>query len=155
MRHIVRYLKAWKNYKENNNSSLKLPSGFALTILAANNFFPDTNDDKAFKLTVEKIKKEIDKKFECKRPTIPKGENIFEDFSDTKKQNFLKALDSLISACQKAEEEKNFKKASEYLQKQFGDRFPEGNDENEEDKSSRLSSSIACASIIPRPYAKF
>lgn len=154
LRRIVRYLKAWKNYKEFNNSSLKLPSGFALTILATNNFVSDNNDDKAFKLTVEKIKRELDKKFECKRPTTPKGEDIFEGFSETRKQNFLSALDSLVTACQKAEDEKNFKKASEYLQKQFGDRFPTGKDENEEDKSSRLSSTIASVSIAPRPYAK-
>jgi hypothetical protein len=155
LRRIVRYLKAWKNYKENNNSSLKLPSGFALTILAAKNFVTNNNDDKAFKLTVEKIKKELDKKFECKRPTTPKDEDIFVDFSETKKQFFLNSLDSLINACQKAEDEKNFMMASEHLQKQFGERFPTGKDENEEDKSSRLSRTIATASIAPRPYARF
>jgi hypothetical protein len=154
LRRIVRYLKAWKNYREFNNSSLKLPSGFSLTILATNNFVADNNDDKAFKLTIEKIKRELDKKFECKRPTTPKGEDIFENSSETYKENFSNALDSLITACQKAEDEKNFKKASEYLQKQFGDRFPLGKDEDQEDKSSRLSSTIASAPISPRPYAK-
>lgn len=153
IRRIVRYLKAWKNFKEINNSSLKLPSGFALTILAANNFVSDSNDDKAFKLTVEKIKVELDKKFECKRPTTPVGEDVFTDFSETKKSNFLNALESLIKACENAESEKNFKKASEYMQKHFGDRFPTGKDETEEDKSNRLAGTLAGASITPRPYA--
>jgi len=153
LRRIVRYLKAWKNFKEINNSSLKLPSGFALTILAANNFVSDSNDDKAFKLTVEKIKVELDEIFECKRPTTPVGEDVFADFSETKKSNFLNALGSLIEACKNAENEKNFKKASEYLQKQLGDRFPTGTDETEEDKNSRLAGALLGASIKPKPYA--
>ena len=45
---IVRCLKAWKNYRENNNSSLKLPSGFELTILATNNYVDADNLDEAF-----------------------------------------------------------------------------------------------------------
>lgn len=153
LRRIVRYLKAWKNHKEINNSSLKLPSGFALTILAANNYVSDSNDDKAFKLTVEKIKAELDKKIECKRPTTPVGEDVFADFSETKRSNFLKALEALIGACENAESEKNFKKACEYLQKQFGDRFPTGTDETEEDKNSRLADALLGASIKPKPYA--
>lgn len=34
---IIRYLKGWRNYRENQNTNLKLPSGFILTILAINN----------------------------------------------------------------------------------------------------------------------
>lgn len=154
LRRLVRYIKAWKNYKEINNSSLKLPSGFALTILVVNNFKADNNDDKAFRLTVEKIKNELNNKFECLRPTTPAGEDVFADFSETRKTNFLSALDSLVEACKKAKDEKNFKKASERLRKQFGDRFPLGNDESEEDKSARLASTLAAAPIKPRPYAE-
>jgi hypothetical protein len=153
LRRIVRYLKAWKNFRENRNSSLKLPSGFAFTILAVNNFVSNSNDDKAFKLTVEKIKSELEKKFECKRPTTPVGEDIFSDFSETQKNNLLTSLDSLIEACENAEKEKNFKKSSEYFQKKFGERFPMGTDEREEDKSSRLASTLVGATIKPKPYA--
>lgn len=153
LRRIVRYLKAWRNYKELKNSSTKLPSGFALTILATKNFVANLNDDKAFKLTVEKVKMELDKKFECKRPTTPIDEDVFADFSETRKSHFLNSLNLLVEACKKAEDEKNFKNASEYLQKQFGDRFPTGNDETEGDKSSRLAGALIGASIKPKPYA--
>lgn len=153
VRRIVRYLKAWKNFKETSNQNLKLPSGFALTILVVNNFVPDSNDDRAFKLTIEKMKVELDRKFECKRPTTPVGEDVFADFSETKKSNFLSALGSLIEACKSAESERNFKKASEYMRKHLGDRFPKGNDEQEGDKSSRLASTILSAPIRPKPYA--
>lgn len=153
LRRIVRYLKAWRNFKELKNSTNHLPSGFALSILAVNNFVSNSIDDKAFKLTVEKIKTELHKKFECKRSTIPVGEDVFGDFSETRKNYFLNSLDSLIEACINAENEKNFKKASEYLQKQFGDRFPTGTDETEEDKNSRLAGALLGVSIKPKPYA--
>ena len=153
LRRIVRYLKAWKNFRENSNSSLKLPSGFALTILATNSFSPDDNDDTAFRETVRKIKQKLENRFECLRPTTPKGENVFKDFSSTKKQNFLSNLKSLIEDCDKAKNESNFKKASEHLRKnQFGDRFPLGKDETEGDKSKRLASSMSTTGITHRPY---
>lgn len=153
LRRIVRYLKAWKNFRENNNSNLKLPSGFELTILATNNFVSNENDDAAFRETVRKIKSTLDNKFECKRPTTPKGEDVFEDYSDTRKTNFLNTLQSLINDCDKAKDEKNFKRASEYLRNnQFGDRFPLGKDESEDDKSNALAKSIGSTGIIHRPY---
>jgi len=131
LRRIVRYLKSWKNYRENNNSNLKLPSGFSLTILATEKFCPNEDDDKAFRDTVQQIKNSLDLFFICLRPTTPKGENLFEKYSDTKKNNFLTSLGQLIDACNKAKDEKNFKKSSEYLRKQFGERFPLGGEHSQ------------------------
>ncbi|MCI5165804.1 MAG: hypothetical protein D3903_06840 [Candidatus Electrothrix sp. GM3_4] len=153
LRRIVRYLKAWKNYRENNNSYLQLPSGFALTILATENFCSSDDDDKAFRDTVQKIKNSLDLSFICLRPTTPRGEDLFANYSETKKNDFLTSLDQLITACNKAKDEKNFKKASEYLRKQFGERFPLGADESEKDKSKALASSLlGSGAIPPRPY---
>jgi superfamily I DNA/RNA helicase len=153
LRRIVRYLKAWKNFRENSNSNLKLPSGFALTILATNNYVSDDDDDAAFRETVRKIKSTLDDNFECKRPTTPKDEDVFENYSETRKQSFLDALKSLVNDCDRAMDEKNFKKASEYLRNnQFGDRFPLAKDESEKDKSSRLTASVTGTGIIHRPY---
>jgi len=152
---IVRYLKAWKNYKEINNSNLIFPSGFSLTILAVNNYCSDDRDDIAFRDTIKKIKDALDIKFECLRPTTPKNEDVFADFSETRKTNFLNALDSFIKDCDKAIDEKNFKNASEALRKHFGDRFPLGEDEDEEEKTTRLASAIASSYVKPKPYAKF
>jgi hypothetical protein len=156
LRRIVRYLKAWKNYRENNNSSLKLPSGFALTILATNNFVSDDNDDTALRETVREIKNALDIKFECRRPTTPINEDVFDNYSDTRKNNFLDTLKSLLSDCDRAKNEKNFKKASEFLRyNQFGDRFPLGKDESEDQKSSRLAASVGSTGIIHRPYYEY
>lgn len=133
---------------------MKFPSGFALTILAVNNFKPDDNYDIAFLETVKKTQNTLNNRFECLRPTAPKGENIFEDFSETRKYDFLNALDVLIIDLEKAKEEKNYKKATEYVKKHFGDRFPTGKDKDEDSTNNKLSSFLGASEIKPKPYAK-
>lgn len=152
---IVRYLKGWKNYRELKNSNLKLPSGFELTILAANNYVEDDNDDKSFRETVRNIDTELNKSngFKCLRPTIPKDEDVFADYSISRKNNFLTTLNSLLNDLDRAKDEKNFKEASEILRdNQFGERFPLGEDKNEEEKSNSLRKSLGAALITPKPY---
>ncbi|MCD8416389.1 hypothetical protein J2Q11_03020 [Tenacibaculum finnmarkense genomovar finnmarkense] len=155
LRKIVRFLKAWKNFKETKNNNLKFPSGFALTILAVNNFVSDDNHDIAFFETVKNIQSTLKNKFECKRPTTPKNENIFVDFSYTRKNDFMNALDNLIIDLEKAKDEKNYKKATEYIIKHFGDRFPIGKDEDEKSTSNKLSALLSASAIKPKPYAKW
>lgn len=152
---IVRYLKGWKNYRELNNSNLKLPSGFELTILAANNYMENDNDDKAFRETIRKIDSELNKanSFKCLRPTTPKDVDVFANYSTSSKDNFLSTLKSLLNDLDRAKDEKNFMKASEILRSnQFGDRFPLGEDKSEEEKSNNLSNSLGVAAITPKPY---
>lgn len=152
---IVKYLKAWKNFREDNNSTLKLPSGFEFTILATNNFADDDMDDKAFRETVRNIHTELSKPggFKCLRPTKPKDEDVFLSYSDKRRNDFLTTLKSLLDDLDRARDEKNFKKSSEILIKhQFGDRFPLGDDKNEESKSSDLGRSLGAALVTPKPY---
>ncbi|MGM5470652.1 CBASS cGAMP synthase [Flavobacteriaceae bacterium LMO-SS05] len=152
---IVRCLKAWKNYRETKNTNLKLPSGFELTILATNNYVDTDNLDEAFRKTVIAIDAELNKYggFKCIRPTTPSDEDVFKDYSDTRKTNFLTALKSLKEDCIKASEEKNFKIASEILRSnQFGIRFPLGEDKDEATKSNSLKKSLSSAIIKPKPY---
>lgn len=150
---IVRYLKGWKNFRELNNNSLKLPSGFELTILAANNYVEDEFDDKAMIETVRKILTSLESDYKCLRPTTPQGEDVFEGCSETKRENFLGALRSLLNDLERAANEKNFKKASEILaNNQFGNRFPIGPDKDEEDKSKGLGVALGAATIKPKPY---
>lgn len=152
---IVRCLKAWKNFRENKNTNLKLPSGFELTILATNNYVDADNLDEAFRETVKTIDTELNRYggFKCYRPTTPSNEDVFENYSETRKSNFLNALQSLKDDCIKASEEKNFKKASEILKSnQFGIRFPLGDDKDEETKSTHLKKSLGSAIIKPKPY---
>lgn len=154
---IVRCLKAWKNFQESRNSNLKLPSGFELTILATENYVDADNLDEAFRKTVRKINDKLNEPngFKCIRPTTPKGEDVFAEYSETRKTNFLNKLLQLVEDCEKAAEEKNYKKASEILREnQFGTRFPLGEDKDEESKSDALFSSLSSAIIPPKPYGK-
>ncbi len=155
LKRIVRALKAWKNFRENKNTNLKFPSGFALTILATNSYYKSDFDDEAFLKTIQSIYENLDNNFECLRPTTPKNEDIFEDFSDTREDNFMSALKSLVKDAEKAYDEPNYKIASEYLQNQFGDRFPTGKNKDSKDRVKKLSSVFAAATIKPKPYASF
>lgn len=154
---IVRCLKAWKNFQESKNSNLKLPSGFELTILAAENYVDADNLDEAFRKTDFSINDELNKPngFKCIRPTTQEGEDVFESYSTTQRDNFLDKLEDLVEDCDKASKDKNYRKASEILRdNQFGNRFPLGEDKDEESRSNRLASSIAGAIIPPKPYGK-
>lgn len=151
----VRYLKAWKNYRENKNSSLKIPSGFCLTILVVNNYAGYDNDDQSFRETIRNMHSELSRVdgFKCLRPTTPVGEDVFQEYSDTRKANFLNALESLLDDMVRADEEKNFQEASEILRKnQFGSRFPLGEDKNEGKKSATLAAALGAVAIAPKPY---
>lgn len=152
---IVRCLKAWKNFRETNNTNLKLPSGFELTILATNNYVEADNLDEAFRETVKAIDTELNRfyGFKCYRPTTPSDEDVFENYSETRKSNFLNTLRSLKNDCIKASEENNFKIASEILRNnQFGTRFPLGEDKDEKSKSNNLKKSLGAAMVKPKPY---
>lgn len=124
LRRIVRYLKAWCDYCYSQNQSIKMPSGFILTILAVNNFVANDRDDVAMKDVLAKMNSSLKASFSCTRPTTPIGEELLGDkFSDTRKNNFMSKLDSFATSAEQAVNETNAKKACLKWQKHFGDRF--------------------------------
>jgi hypothetical protein len=152
LRKIVRYLKAWCDYRNNQDSNTKMPSGFIMTILATNNISYNDRDDIAFKETLKNIQNAIDKdfggKFECKRPTTPKGEDLFANYSDTKQEYFLSQLNSFVTSAQQAINGKNPKESCLKWQKHFGERFSCANakDEDEQSNAKTYSSPAVIAS---------
>ncbi|MDK2911651.1 MAG: hypothetical protein PWR29_608 [Methanolobus sp.] len=147
LRRIIRYLKAWKNYRENQNSSLKLPSGFILTILACKNFSNEARDDLAFKNTVECVKNALDLSFTCYRPTVPTNEDLLDSYS---KESILKELGKLVSNAQEAIDSDCEKEASEYWRQAFGDRFPLGKENDK--KSTQSNSHSAIRTKVSPPW---
>lgn len=122
LRRVVKYLKAWKDYK---GISFK---GIEITILATDNFEQyDHRDDKCLRDTVASIISSLEDDFSCVKPVAP-GEDLFDDASSTKQSSILDGLRTLKSNLDKAITETNEKKATEYLRKSFGDRFPLGKD---------------------------
>lgn len=123
LKRIVRYFKAWKDFKEGET---KLPSGMILTILVANHFVSDhkDKDDKALVETARAIKKALDSSFSLKRPVFP-SEELINDWSETKKTNFLSKLESLIKKGDQALADSDKSSASKKWIDVFGERFPE------------------------------
>jgi hypothetical protein len=130
LKRIVRYFKAWSDYRKGD-----LPSGLIFSILAVNNIFFDKRDDIAFCQTLVSIKSQLKFNFACYRPTTPAYENLLEDYSKTKKDYFLGQLDSLIQSAEKALSDKSSQKdACKAWQSHFGkDRFPFESEEFIED----------------------
>lgn len=120
LRRTVKYLKAWKDYKE-------IPlKGIEITILATNSFnIFEGRDEKCLRDTVADIISTLNDSFICKKPVAP-GEDLFDGYSQTKKGKILNGLTALKNALDKAIDEKDPLIASEYMIDVFGDRFPKG-----------------------------
>jgi len=143
---LVKYLKAWCDHKRQD-----MPSGLGMTVLTMKHFQSNSRDDIALKFLLIEIEKELKLSFRCKMPTTP-HDDLFQEYSATKKSNFMNNLSAFIDDAKLAIEEKNKLKASKYWKKHLGDRFPEGEDEDEKTSSNeRLIPIIG----VSRPYYKF
>lgn len=127
---IIKYLKSWCDHKRN-----EMPCGLAMTVLALDNFQPNQRDDISLKYTLIEIEKSLKQRFKCQMPTTP-YDDLFADYSETKKKNFLENLSAFIEDVQKAIDESNQLKASKLWRKHLGDRFPLGNDKEEGSSSN-------------------
>ncbi|MCK9234362.1 MAG: hypothetical protein M0O98_04130 [Acholeplasmataceae bacterium] len=151
LRKLVRYGKGWFDNREFLNESKPMPSGLIITILIAENaVYRKDRDDVALKETLQAIQRKLNISFECKRPTTPKGENLLANYGH--KDYFMNCLANFIDDATKALQEKNFKKATELWRKHLSDRFPMGEDK---DENSNASAGLG-AIITPttKPYAE-
>ena len=126
----IKYLKAWCDHKRED-----MPSGLAMTVLALKHFQENDRDDVALKYLLIEIEKQLKKNFRCIMPTTPE-DNLFADYSDVKKKNFMDNLSAFIEDAKKAIEERDHLKASMLWQKHLGERFPLGEDKRDENSKS-------------------
>lgn len=145
LQRIVKYLKSWSDHKRE-----KMPPGLAMTVLAMDHFQSNGRDDVSLKYTLIEIENKIENNFHCYMPTTPK-DDLFADYDETRKDNFLNNLSSFISDAKKAvDDEKNQLSASKLWKKHLGDRFPDGKDENKEStNASKLGLTIGSST---KPY---
>ena len=143
MSRMVKYLKSWCDHKRES-----MPSGLSMTVLALNHYLPNDRDDVALKFLLVEIESALNSKFECIMPTTPK-DDLFADFSETKRDNFLNNLKDFIADAKAAIDEDNQLKASKLWKKHLGDRFPEGEDKNEGKSNSN---SLRSAAGTSKPY---
>jgi hypothetical protein len=145
----VMYHKAWCDNKRN-----KMPSGLAMTILAANakeKIVLNERDDITIKDILKEIKKALDLTFKCVVPADP-HDDLFADYDDTRKNNFLNALKDFIEDAEKALKEENELQASKLWRKHLGNRFPQGEDKKQE-SNSRVAAGAAAGAATSNPWA--
>ena len=143
---IVKYLKGWCDHKRNN-----MPSGLAMTILASNaldKIVLNNCDDISLRDILNEIKKALDIKFECTVPVTPK-DDLFSDYTQTRKDNFINALNNFLDDANEALKEANQLKSSKLWQKHLGNRFPSGKDESD---TSKARSAIVAGAASSNPW---
>jgi hypothetical protein len=131
---LVRYLKAWCDYQNFKADVKRMPMGLVMTIWVSENAAYNVRDDIAMRDTLVNIKTLVDgqNKLSCERPTVPKGENLLEDY---KHSDFFRGrLSAFVEAATQAINETNPKNGCGKWQTHFGDRFAcsTANDEDEE-----------------------
>jgi len=144
---ITKFLKGWSD-----NRRHRMPNGLVMTILASNakdRFIYNDRDDITLRDTLKEIKKALDIKFACVVPVTPK-DDLFADYDDIRKNNFLDALKEFIDDADAALKEPNELKASKLWRKHLGDRFPLGEDKEE---TSARNSSLYAGGVTSYPFA--
>lgn len=133
LKHMVKYFKGWGDHKRN-----KMPSGLAMTILAAENTKYNERDDISLKDTLIAIQDTLEDNFECIVPATP-NDDLFENYDAARKKNFLDNLDDFIKDAKEAVDNvSNQLKASKLWRKHLGDKFPLGADEDVDAKEAAL-----------------
>jgi len=124
-RRVVRYLKAWKDHREDENGTVQLFGGFQLTVLAAKHFISDSeSDEESFFRTVKSISNSI-WSYRNKVPhPVRSGKNIIEHYSDKRKVLFQDEFNNMFDKAKKAYYEKDCEEKAKKWVKIFGDRFP-------------------------------
>lgn len=133
LKRIVRYFKAWKD-----NLRGEMPCGLIFTILAANNIVFNERDDIAFLETMKNIRDSLEDSFECYRPTTPNDEDLFADYSETRKNYFLDRLSSFINSGEQALEAEDQDEACQKWAKHFGERFIPPSEEKKNTKPAMV-----------------
>lgn len=139
---MVKYLKGWAS-----KCSFKMPSGIALTVWAANHFsgVKDRDDECLYNL-LKAIRSAVYFRVSCISPVEP-YDDLTAKLSDDQKAKFRAELDKFIEDAKKALDEPNQFKSSRIWQKYLGPRFPDGADEDTDQKARAL---FAAASMTSR-----
>lgn len=123
-RKAIRFLKAWKDKRENENSTLQLFGGFQLSILVSE-YFPDSYDndlEKLFYLTVKNINDNLYYHPPLKNP-VDYWQDTLEYYSESRINTFKDEFQKLYDKVEDAFSEKDIDKKYEKWGKIFGRRF--------------------------------
>ncbi|BCD67602.1 cyclic GMP-AMP synthase DncV-like nucleotidyltransferase [Nitratiruptor sp. YY09-18] len=142
-RRIVRYMKGWKDFREDENNQIKLYGGFQLTVMTSYNYVSSDSDEESFYNTIKGIKSNL-WRYEHKIPhPINDNKNIIEHYSETRRKKFAEEFEKMFENAKNAYEEIDCVEKSKKWQKIFGDRFPilkkeECEENNKEEEAARI-----------------
>lgn len=144
-RRIVRYLKAWKDFREDENRSVKLFGGFQLTVLASYHFVEDKDSDEvSFYQTIQAIENNLWKYSSAISYPNEPSKNIIEHYSDTRKKQFQDEFKAMFEKAKKAYDEDECKEKAKKWIKVFGNRFLVPS----ESECEKISSKVVPATIF-------
>ncbi len=152
IRKIVKYAKAWSDYKRFSNNQTFIPNGLTLTVLFTEEFVADERDDISFAETARAVNNRVKYSKKIFKPIkgTPESEDLGSSkyISDAQWEVFYSELDRLVEKSDQALDEERRKKSAEEWRKVFGDRFPIY-DDAEEDTTNKAAA-IGTTSIIGR-----
>ncbi len=115
-------------------------------MLAEKHYEEDIRDDVAMQKELTAIYDELSAEdgFHCYRPTFPEDEDLFLNYSETRKDNFLTELKSFKEDAERAIASKNQHDGCVRWQKHFGERFccSTAKDVDEDASQQRFSGTI-------------
>ncbi|WP_409151172.1 cyclic GMP-AMP synthase DncV-like nucleotidyltransferase [Sphingobacterium sp. BS-2] len=143
----IKYLKGWAD-----DRPFKMPSGLALTILATNakeKIVLNERDDITLRDILKEIKKALTNEFTCIVPATP-NDDLLEGYVN--KDKFLEALNYFITDADEAIRSNNQRTASKLWRKHLGDRFPLGEDKEENLVRNVAAAAVGASTSIPYGY---
>ncbi|MDP3284929.1 MAG: hypothetical protein Q8M56_10925, partial [Desulfobacterales bacterium] len=148
LRNIVRYLKAWADFQSGRLGVM--PSGLILTVLASNHFYADERDDICFAETIRAIANAVGVLF-CVYNPVDAAEELTSRLTDQQKVRFQEAISDATDAAAEAIQINDSCEASKIWRKQFGDRFPAVENENDSDNKKAAAAKLATIYAAKNP----
>ena len=130
LRTIIKYLKAWADFQTIAND-IKLPSGFILTVLVAENYEYNDRDDAAFGRSIRNIYRKLNNNFLVYNP-VNQNEILTNRLTEKQKKDFFDLIAKLRDSSNRALDNINKKESCKIWRKEFGERFPKCEDINDE-----------------------
>jgi len=135
-RRIVRYIKGWKDFREDENKQVKLYGGFQLTVMASYHFSSSDSDEESFYKIVKEINLNLWKyESNLNHPTKP-SKNLIDHYSEARRRKFVEEFKNMVIKAKEAYDEDDCVEKSKKWRKVFGNRFPELQSKDCEKKSS-------------------
>ncbi|MBW2428174.1 MAG: hypothetical protein JRF56_04390 [Deltaproteobacteria bacterium] len=148
LRKMIRYLKAWADFQSGRLGIM--PSGLILTVLVSNNYRTDQRDDIAFANTIRAISNAVRFAFYVYNP-VDAGEELTARLTAPQKTRFQETISDAADAAAEAIETDDRHEASKTWRKQFGDRFPAVEKENNSSQKKEATAKLTTIYAAKNP----